>query len=47
VLKRHILPKLNSSDLMLNFSFCERESVGEIKNSEGKVLGEFYLLYEE
>ncbi|GLT18852.1 hypothetical protein GCM10007938_26340 [Vibrio zhanjiangensis] len=43
VLKRHILPRANTSFLDLNFSFCESESTGEIKNSQGTVLGTFYL----
>lgn len=43
VLKRHILPRLNTSDFDLSFSFCELESAGQIKDSYGKVLGDFYI----
>jgi hypothetical protein len=47
VLKRHILPRLNTSLFDLRFSFCELENSGEIKDSYGKVLGDFYIQIKE
>jgi hypothetical protein len=47
VLKRHILPRLNTSFFDLNFSFCELENSGQIKDSYGKVLGHFYIQIRE
>ncbi|MEZ8101219.1 hypothetical protein [Vibrio bivalvicida] len=52
VLKRHILPRLNTSLFDLSFSFYELENYelensGEIKDSYGKVLGDFYIQIKE
>jgi len=47
VLKRHILPRLNTSLFDLSFSFYELENSGEIKDSYGKVLGDFYIQIKE
>ncbi|USD96234.1 hypothetical protein CTT30_09145 [Vibrio coralliilyticus] len=43
VLRRHILPRVHTHCLDLNFTFCEFENTGEIKSSQGMVLGHFYL----
>lgn len=47
VLKRHILPKLHASQFDLNFSFCEFENSGQIKDSYGNVLGNFHIKTKE
>jgi len=43
ILNRHILPRVNTNCLDLSFAFCEPENIGEIKNSRGMVLGNFYI----
>ncbi|NOI21552.1 hypothetical protein F0223_25535 [Vibrio coralliilyticus] len=47
VLKRHILPRSNTHCLNLNFSFCESENTGEIRDSLDRVLGHFYIWQDE
>jgi hypothetical protein len=47
VLKRHILPKVNTNHFDLSFSFCEFENTGEIKSSKGMVIGTFHIKPEE
>lgn len=43
VLKRHVLPQLNTDDLDLHFSFCEVSESGQFQNSDGVVLGSFHI----
>lgn len=43
MLKRHILPKVNTDFFDLDFSYCELTHSGEIRDSQGLVLGNFYI----
>ncbi|MDN3612504.1 hypothetical protein ACODM8_14785 [Vibrio ostreicida] len=47
VLKRHILPRVNTHFFDLDFSYCESSSTGEIKDSQGLILGYFYIQSEK
>ncbi|WP_407332111.1 hypothetical protein [Enterovibrio sp. 27052020O] len=41
VLKRHILPKITSTNRNIDFEYCDKTCLGKIIEPSGNVVGEF------
>ncbi len=43
ILRRHILPKLQSTNLFIDFQYCEQACEGTILSESGSKLGRFFV----
>ncbi len=43
ILRRHILPKLQSTSIFIDFTYCEQTSEGTILSETGSKLGNFII----
>ncbi len=43
ILRRHILPKLQSTSILIDFTYCEKTSEGTILSETGSTLGHFII----
>ncbi len=43
ILRRHILPKLQSNSILIDFKYCEKTCEGVILSESGSELGSFII----